>query len=111
MNKTEMAPLLMVLIFVPVLKCKAAADLSPAQLGLRVILTPRSHNIQIPNADLGRNSKRYILQDFRGVVNYGINCSQPALPSQPESPSTHLNIPGVSHLVMSLRNIAEELRK
>ena len=70
-----MAPLLMVLIFVLVLKCKAAADLSPTQLGLRVTLTHRAHNMQLPNADLGRNSKRYILQDFRGMVNYGINAA------------------------------------
>ena len=40
-----------------------------------------------------------------------MNGRQPALPSQPESPGTHLYIPGVSHLVTSLRNIAEEKRK
>ena len=75
MKKTEMAPVLMVFIFVLVLKCKAAADLSPTQLGLRITLTHRAHNMQLPNADLGRNSKRYILQDFRDVVNYGINAA------------------------------------
>ena len=51
------------------------------------------------------------LQNFRGVVNYSINGSQPVLPSQPESLGTHLWIPGVSHLVMSLRNIAGEQKK
>ena len=75
MNKTEMAPVLMVLILILVLKCKAAADLPPAQLVLRVTLTHRAHNTQLPNADIGRNSKRYILQDFRGMVNYGINAA------------------------------------
>ena len=58
-----------------------------------------------------RNSRRMNLQNFRGVVNYSINGSQPVLPSQPESLGTHLWIPGVSHLVMSLRNIAKEQRK
>ena len=50
-------------------------------------------------------------RNFRGLVNCRTNGSQHALSSQTESPGTHLYIPGVSHLVMSLRNIAKEQRK
>lgn len=112
MSKTEMVPALMVLTFVLlVLKCKAAAHPAPAPCAIRATLTPTAHDIQLPKVHLVRNSRRQNLQDFRALVNYGINGSQPASPSHPESPGTHLRIPGVSHLVTSLRNISEEQRK
>ena len=111
-NKTEMVPVLTVLTFIPlVLKCIATADLPPALFALRTTLTHSGHNIQLTNVDLVRNFRKQSLQDFRGLVNYGINGSQPALSYQSESPGTHLYIPGVSHLVKSLRNTTGGQRK
>ena len=112
MNKTEMVHVFIVLTSILiVLKCKVRADLPPALFALRTTLTHSGHNIQFPNVDLVRNSRKQSLQDFRGLVNYGINGSQPALSSQSESPGTHLYIPGVSHLVKSLRNTTGGQRK
>ena len=112
MNKTEMVPVLTVLTSILlVLKCKAAVDRPPALFALRTMPTHSGHNIQLPNVDLVRNSRKQSLQDFRGLVNYAINGRQTALPSQPESPGTHLYIPGVSHLVTSLRNTTGGQRK
>ena len=112
MNKTEMGPVLIVLTSIPlVLKCKAIAHLPPALFALRTTLTHSGHNIQLTNVDLVRNSRKQSLQDFRGLVNYGINGSQTALPSKSESPGTHLYIPGISHLVTSLRNTTGGQRK
>lgn len=111
MNKTETGPVLMVLTFLLVLKRKAAAHSPPVPCAIRATLTPSGHNTQLPKVHLVRNSRRQHLQDFRDLVNYGINGSQPVSPSHPESPGTHLRIPGVSHLVMSLRNISEEQRR
>lgn len=111
MNKTETGPVLMVLTFLLVLKRKAAAHSPPVPCAIRATLTPSGHNTQLPKVHLVRNSRRQNLQDFRDLVNYGINGSQPVSPSHPESPGTHLRIPGVSHLVTSLRNISEEQRR
>ena len=91
MNKTEMVHVFIVLTSILlVLKCKVTADLPPALFALRNTLTHSGHNIQFPNVDLVRNSRKQSLQDFRGLVTCSINGNQPALPSQPESPSTDL---------------------
>ena len=57
-NKTEMVPVLTVLTFVLVLKCKAAAHPAPASCAIRATLTPSGHDIQLPRVHLVRNSRR-----------------------------------------------------
>ena len=83
---------------------------APALCALRNTLTHSGHNIQLSNIDLWEIPEDRV-QNFRGLVNCGINGTQPALPSQPESPCTHLYIPGVSPLVTSLRNTTGGQRK
>ena len=111
MNKTEMVCVLVVLTSILCDKMQTAADPPSPPLALRATLIQRGHNIQPPNVNTVRNFTRQSLQNFRGLVNYGTNGSKYALSSQTESQGTHLYIPGVSHLVRSLRNIAEEQRK
>ena len=69
----------------PCAKMQSCTWPAPALSALRNMLTHSGHNMQLSNIDLWEIPEDRV-QNFRGLINYGINRSQPALSSQPESP-------------------------